>query len=330
MPLTGWEWAAAAAAWFGYLGLLIAVGGVIFIAFVHDGRADERRPLIAVIVAAAVLAALARVAAEPVRVIQLSGQGVQAITDARIYGVTLRMADGWAGLVRLVGLSLLLVGIVRPGSRRRMAVATAGALLALVSASLSGHTVTARPQWLVWPSDVAHVLAGAVWFGGLVLLAVVLRRRWGRTDAVDGAGLVARFSGVATIALVLVLTSGVAMAWAEVRQVDELFGSSYGAVLLVKVALVLAIAAVGVYNNRRLVPAIRRSSCAGSDGDDGSRAWHRLGVTVRAEAVGLVVVLAITGMLVHVEPPRPEASGVPHAPTALDAAHHASMMDATP
>lgn len=319
MPLAGWEWAAAVTSWLGYLGLLLAAGGTFFLAFVHDGKDEERRLITVLIVTAAVVAFVARVAAEPVRAIQISGQGEQAVVDPRAYAVTLRTSDGWSGLVRLVGLSLLMVGVARRNSRRALWLATVGGLIALASTTLAGHTVTAEPQWLVRLADLAHMLTAAIWFGGLVLLGLILRRRWGRTDPVDGAGLVARFSGWATVALALVMLAGVSMAWAEVRSLDELFDSTYGVVLLIKVALVVGVAAVGAYNNRRLVPAIRRAAGGEPDQEGGHEVWRRLSTTVRLETVGLVVVLAITGMLVHIAPPRPHETVMDHAAQSPDA-----------
>jgi copper transport protein len=103
--------------------------------------------------------------------------------------------------------------------------------------------------------------------------------------------------------VVLVAAAGLTLAWAEVRSWEALFGAAYGWVLLAKLGLVGLVLVVGAYNNRVLVPAIRRGT---------SQAWRRLSQTVRVEAAGLVVVLAVTAFLVAMLPARVsvEAAGM--------------------
>ena len=74
-----------------------------------------------------------------------------------------------------------------------------GLALGVLSFSFDGHTVTRGPRGVHVAANVVHVTAGAVWFGGIVALVVVavLRRRTGPSIA----GLVVRFSSVASIAL---------------------------------------------------------------------------------------------------------------------------------
>jgi putative copper export protein len=68
----------------------------------------------------------------------------------------------------------------------------------------------------------------------------------------------------------------------------------------VKTVIVAAVLMVGAYNNRLLVPAIRRAAP-----EDWSPAWRRLRWTVRIEVIGLVAALAATAVLVDRNPPRP-------------------------
>jgi copper transport protein len=62
------------------------------------------------------------------------------------------------------------------------------------------------------------------------------------------------------------------------------------------VALAL-IAALGAYNHFRLVPTVRAKP-------DRRAGWARLGRTMRFEAIGMVVILALTGVLVNAIPSR--------------------------
>lgn len=147
-------------------------------------------------------------------------------------------------------------------------------------------------------ADVIHLLAGAAWLGGIVVLAFTVRPRRLEDDPAGAATLVARFSGIATVAVVTVTLAGFALSWALVRRPRALISTGYGWTLLAKVLVAAAVIAVGVYTNRHLVPR------AGEPG-----AWRRLGTTLRFEAGALVVLLAITGFLVN-QRPAAEAAGI--------------------
>ena len=121
---------------------------------------------------------------------------------------------------------------------------------------VDGHTRTVDPAWVMVLGDAVHLLAGAAWLGGLVVLAGVVRTRRREDDPVGAADVVARYSRVATWSLVAVTLAGSAMSWALVRQPRALVGTEFGWTLLVEVVLVAVVILVGAYNNRRLVPAI--------------------------------------------------------------------------
>ena len=94
--------------------------------------------------------------------------------------------------------------------------AAVGAVVTIGSFAITGHTATSTPRWLVVNADVAHALAAAARFCGLVLLLAVLRRRKAEDDPVAGATLVSSFSTMATIAIVVVSVAGLGLGWAEI------------------------------------------------------------------------------------------------------------------
>jgi copper transport protein len=175
--------------------------------------------------------------------------------------------------------------------------------MAASSFAAAGHPDTLTTPLLAGVVDGVHLLAAAVWFGGLVALWIVLRSR---TEALSVARVVAKFSLLATVSLVAVAGAGTYLAWREVGSVSALTGSSYGRLILAKVAAVGAVAFLGLLNNRRLVPALTRAP---------ERAAALLRRTVRAEAAILIGVVAITAVLVNVSPPVAKASGGPIAVT---------------
>jgi copper transport protein len=141
-----------------------------------------------------------------------------------------------------------------------------------------------------------------VWTGGLVLLWLTLRwRRAHDADAVETAGVVARFSRLATGGILVVGAAGAALSWSEVRAVSALTGTSYGLLLLAKIVVVGWVALLGAYNHFRLVPAI--------EGGKAKTGTALLQSTLRVEAVALVAVVAITSVLVVLTPARASTEG---------------------
>ena len=104
-------------------------------------------------------------------------------------------------------------------------------------------------QWL-------HVMGVGVWVGGLAWLLVGLRGLPGAKRAAAGR----RFSTVATIGLAIVLLTGVSRAVAEVGAPANLLHTSFGRLLLVKLALFVALVALGARNRFLQVPPWRKTT----------------------------------------------------------------------
>jgi copper transport protein len=227
------------------------------------------------------------IAAIPIAAARITGLGLGAMTEPGVAEEVLQDGVGLSTGIVLLGLAALLVG---RGHRRLLTVA--GAVAATAGFAFSGHTTTAHPRWLVTVSDAAHAFAGAVWLGGLIALVAVLRAR--RGDAAATAGpVVGRFSSLAAVALLAVAVCGLLVGWREVRTLDALTSTTYGKLLLAKVAIVAAVAAVGAWNRFRLVPAMTTAP---------KRAAARLHRAVVAESAALLGAVAITAILVNVTP----------------------------
>jgi copper transport protein len=120
---------------------------------------------------------------------------------------------------------------------------------------------------------------------------------------------VQRFSTMAAVALGVVVLTGLARALVEVGSWHGLVSTSFGRTLLIKLALVAGLIALGAVNRFRVVPALRA----------GRAKVATLGSTVRAElalAVPIVVAAAVLGEL----PPAHyvnETAGRQQAPAAV-------------
>jgi copper transport protein len=302
---------------------LLVLGGALLALVRVVSRDDDREAARAWVRRAAWASVVLAVVAVPVQSMSVTGLGLLDALAPAPLGETLSSTVGQAAVVRLVAAGAVLVLVGRAADT----VTLAAGGVALGSLLLDGHTRTVEPTWLMVAGDTVHLAAGAAWLGGLVVLAGALRRRRLADDPVGGADLVARFSGVATVAVVAVVVGGMAMSSQTVQAPRALTSTTYGVVLLVKLAIAALVIAAGAWNNRRLVPVVTAAGrpvpaggssdtlpeatagAPGTDLDAGEAAWSRLRSTVRLEVLGLVLLLGVTGALVQ-QRPAAEAAGI--------------------
>lgn len=138
--------------------------------------------------------------------------------------------------------------------------------------------------------DHLHVFAVSTWVGGIAGLVVLAasRRRLTRAAGDAWAQVWTRFSTVALTAVGCLLISGLYLAWTYVGHPGELFTTSFGRFLLVKVSLVATMVVVGGLNEFLLMPRIARARAAGQQGS-----VFRLALRVFPGFVTFEVVLAV-------------------------------------
>ncbi|MCS7056679.1 MAG: CopD family protein [Thermoflexales bacterium] len=138
------------------------------------------------------------------------------------------------GLIALAALKLVMsptAGLV--------ACASAG-LAAQTTITLTGHSAAMGEGWMPVAADFAHLLAGALWGGGLVILWVavhhVARSRTPQSAEMVRA-LIRRFSPFGIAGVALVAGTGVALSSLHVADADALRNSDYGRLILLKALL---------------------------------------------------------------------------------------------
>ncbi|HXM58901.1 MAG TPA: copper resistance protein CopC [Candidatus Dormibacteraeota bacterium] len=152
----------------------------------------------------------------------------------------------------LVAALLLVLAPTLPAAAARALrwlAAAAGATAVLVHA-LDSHAPAAGLPWLMVAAQWVHVMAFAVWIGGLAALLVGTR---GRPSA-ETATAVRRFSRVAAASLVIVGVTGLLRAIDEVGAWSKLASTLFGQLVVVKVGLLVALAGLGALNRLRHVP----------------------------------------------------------------------------
>lgn len=269
-------------------GLLVAVGGVVFAAVV----APRWQPRF--VVPALVLVIVASVAGFFLQAAMAADVGVLDTLDGDIIDAQLSTLYGNAIVLRIV-LALLCLTALRLSLPLRSSDAptrllVAGVFVALAfSQSISGHAMATTPVALRLPLDMVHVLFGAAWLGGLVQL-----HRYVGSENVRGAA-VARYSRVAFVSVLVLVSSGTYGALAESDLSLDALDTAYGRVLLAKICLFALTIPIANLNRTRHVPAIVAGTLA---------APSLLRRFVRFEIATLFVVVGLTAWLIETTPTR--------------------------
>jgi copper resistance protein D len=244
---------------FGTVGLATAVGGLVYVlAVLRPGRAVGGLLGAARDRAVGLIAAGALVVAATTALLLLVVHPWALADESGRWPLRefLTTSFGLAGLGR-VALALLLLAAVR-GARgaaagsARWAVTVGLGILLMANAAWLAHAASRlherAPLMVV---TVLHQLGAVVWVGGLIHLvgfALLWRRAGGPAAEPAGMRVLARFSAVAIVALVLVLGPGIGLTLAYVGSWDGLIGTGYGVMVLTKVALLACAMLLGGLN----------------------------------------------------------------------------------
>jgi putative copper resistance protein D len=214
-------------------------------------------------------------------------------------------AIGTAWQIRMAALSIALVAAVSrlSGDLRLIAVALAGAV-ALSSLVWTGHA--GANEWslgLVHKiSDIVHLLAAAIWLGGIAGFLLLMRKPAGIEDSriAIGQRALEEFSRVGTICVIAIAITGLVNSQILVgySNISGLFGSTYGQLLLLKLLLVGVMLTLAAKNRWQLTPSLK---AAMADGDPGL-AIAALRRSLLIEGVAAAAILALVAWLGTLEP----------------------------
>ncbi len=317
-----------------YLSIALFVGGLVFLlavwlrarAAVADGNEPRwaaastafRRRLWLLLVGAVGLGLLVSVLGILLQGATAAGVSLWSSLKGTVIENTLdsRFGEAWALKVAVwVVLGGLLFAIRwqrrdSPATRALLGLMSLGGLYLAATPALAGHASIQSPTGVFFPADVVHVLAASVWVGGIACLLLALPAATGELEPADRSRLLlatlARFSPLALASVLAIVATGAVQAYIDVRSVEGLLHTTYGTLILIKVALLLALISLGWVNRERVIPALRRVLRAGdSPGSTGALARR----TMRGEIALMLVVFGVTAALVSYAPPIDAASG---------------------
>lgn len=298
------------ARWLSFAGLALLAGAAFFVVWCQPTAAVGRR------VRVLLVSGWWSLLAATVLILLLygpyaTGRPLTAALDPSLATNTASTRLGVVMLSRLLLLGLIGVFLLRylrhaahseatevQRRRRGAAVLVATCVLALTWSAAS-HSGAGELAGLAVVADAAHLTAMAVWLGGLVVISAVVRS----ADVLAMRVAVPRFSQVALVSVLVLVATGVFQSWRLVGTPSALIDTSYGRVLLGKVAVAAVLLALGAVARRWVqrhygfpvvTPSDRRRAARGP----GDRQVRRFGTVVAAEAGIAAIVLGLTAVLV--------------------------------
>jgi len=161
----------------------------------------------------------------------------------------------------LAGADLLLLASSRRVREIGAAIAVAAAFGALFFYPMVSHAAAGAGRFWSVTSDYIHISAASLWLGMLVMLPPVLRARQaeGAQRYLFQANVFDRFSIAAGLSVVAVMASGIFNALVEFPEFSALYETTYGRVLIVKLAIMTPLLAVAGLNAYLLKPRLTRT-----------------------------------------------------------------------
>jgi copper resistance protein D len=185
--------------------------------------------------------------------------------DGGVWTVASQTRFGQVSLARLGAAALLaaLLPILRRRADRGIwsAGAVVLAIAVLIGPAWTGHAGATPGTAGEFPlaADALHLLAAGAWLGGLPPLAMLLDAAWRGKEprwATVTAIAVQRFSLLGVISVSALLASGITNSWYEVGTLNNLFATSYGQLVLIKIGLFAAMIALATINRFYLKPRL--------------------------------------------------------------------------
>ncbi|MGW1157686.1 copper resistance CopC/CopD family protein [Streptomyces sp. NPDC002519] len=178
------------------------------------------------------------------------GSGPAAAFDPAVLWDTVTSRPGLALLARLVLLASAAVVAGRaegaPRGRLRCAIVSVLSVALPLTWAVSEHAAAGIQVPVAMTSAVLHLLAMAVWLGGLTALLTALYRAPGELPA----RAVARFSRLAFTAVAVLVATGVYQSWRGLGSLDALTSTVYGRLLTAKLVAVVCLLTAAAYSRR--------------------------------------------------------------------------------
>ena len=231
----------------------------------------------------------------------MMGEPVGSLNLPMLSMMASETAVGAALKVCLWALTVVLASLVfiRRNQTARLGCSLVGGSVALATLLWAGHAGATEGALGVAHriSDIAHMIAAAVWIGGIGAFALLLRRPAQIQSAAHVIVVVRsleNFSHVGTAAVGIVVLTGIFNGFVILgADVSPIFYSTYGLLLLAKVALFAVMLVLSANNRWKITPSLKQSLHSGGT----ETAWKQLRLSIAWEATAGAAVLALVAWL---------------------------------
>ncbi|MFS2096289.1 copper homeostasis membrane protein CopD [Pseudomonas sp. Pseusp11] len=287
-----------------YVDLMLLFGVALF--GLYSLKGQERMsgavlPFRSMLAGTAVLGAVLSVASMVMMASAMSGETDFAELRPHIEMMLFETDVGLAWGVRIVALVIAGLAVMLRASGFSLWVAAFAGAVALASLAWSGHGAMDEGNRRFWhfTVDILHLLAAGAWLGALLAFALMAKINALQTEARLRllARAVNRFEAIgAAIVVVITVTGVVNYLFIVGPKLDEVFLSTYGILLFIKVVLFAGMLVLAALNRFHLGPFLERSLRDGQY-TVAANALRRSVVVELAAAVLIVGLVAWLGTL---------------------------------
>ncbi|MBX9801576.1 MAG: copper homeostasis membrane protein CopD [Caulobacteraceae bacterium] len=288
--------------WIQYLAAVAALGLPLFGVLASGGRRSGPESRLAI--AAGLVLAFAAPGGLVAQTAMMAG-GWRAGLDPAALGYVIQSTSlGMAHVIRaglaVIGVVLLLPG---PGSRPGSTLAILAFAGAMASFAWSGHGAATEGSagLLHLTADIVHLIAAAVWLGALAGFCLLLARP--RPGDVEGTSrALTGFAVLGTGAVAALAITGTLNTFFLVGPdgLGRIMGSTWGVLLMVKLALFVLMLGLAAHNRFTLAPALSRAL----DGGAGTQVQVRhLRLSVGLEMLAGIALLGVVAVMGVQMPP---------------------------
>ena len=237
----------------------------------------------------------------------LDPQYSAAILD---YILSITTGRAWAWMVVIAAITSSLALAVR--SKTTVGLSALFSLFGILPLAFIGHAAGGDDHFAAVNSIGLHLLAVVLWFGGIMVLALLAPtlagEAPGRARGQVLAGVVLkRYSALATFAVFLMIGSGLASAVIRITDWDQWL-TPYGTLVIVKLLITLALGMLGLWHRRMVIPKLLEGKFTAL-----RAAWQ----VVAAEVVLMAAVMSVATVLARTAPPTSDAPPAEATPARL-------------
>ena len=233
----------------------ITIGSLIFIAFSLGEKSKAFSKTLSVAAVASAVWALAGTAYLLSTFLNVTGSQLSAEAGftQQLFVFITDIELGQMLALNIIGAFVLSIATLLVRKLFGVAVCAAIGLLSLVPVALSGHAAGTESHAMAVNSLGLHLVGISIWVGGLVAIVFAYK-------AEPAVEMIKRYSSLALAGFGLVIVSGFASAQIRIGTLENLLGTGYGQVVILKTIALILLGFIGAIHRRRLLATLESSS----------------------------------------------------------------------